>query len=115
MAPLAASQDNTQSTVEAKTRGIEITFRSGMVTLAGTLLLPESSVPVAAIVLTHGSGPATREEEKPFAERFVHDGLAALIFDKRGCGASGGSWTDASLDDLAEDAIAAAGVLKSNG
>jgi uncharacterized protein len=113
LAPLATSQSNAQATAELKTREIEITFRSGDVTLAGTLLLPESSEPVPAIVLTHGSGPATRDRSRPFAERFVHDGLAALIFDKRGCGASGGSWTEASLDDLADDAIAAVAFLKS--
>jgi pimeloyl-ACP methyl ester carboxylesterase len=110
---LATSQTNTQTTVEAKPQEIEIAFQSGDVTLSGTLLLPESSAPVPAIVLTHGSGSATREEGRPFAERFVHDGLAALIFDKRGCGASGGSWTAASLDDLADDAIAAAAFLTS--
>ena len=109
----AASQNNPQTTAEPKMRQVEVTFRSGNVTLAGTLLLPESSVPVPAIVLDHGSGPMTREQGKPFGERFVRDGLAALIFDKRGCGASGGSWTSASLDDLAEDAIAAAAFLKS--
>jgi uncharacterized protein len=113
LAPLATSQTNGEPTAEPKTREIEITFQSGDVTLAGALLLPEGSVPVPAIVLTHGSGRATRDEGRPFAERFVHDGLAALIFDKRGCGASGGSWTEASLDDLADDAIAAAAFLKS--
>jgi predicted acyl esterase len=47
------------------------------------------------------------------AERFVADGFAALIFDKRGSGASSGSWTDASLDDLAGDGLAAVAFLKS--
>jgi hypothetical protein len=32
--------------------------------------------------------------------------VAALIYDKRGCGASTGDWTRAGLHDLAEDALA---------
>src|SRR4051812_2338805 len=43
---------------------VEIRFRNGDVSLAGTLMLPVSSRPVAAIVLTHGSGPATRLDSK---------------------------------------------------
>ena len=39
-------------------------------------------------------------------------GLAALIFDKRGSGTSGGLWTEESLDDLADDALAATAFLK---
>jgi dienelactone hydrolase len=111
-APCAISQA-TQPTTPPKPHEIEITFQNGGITLAGTLLLPDSSGPVPAIVLTHGSGPTTREEGRPFAERFVRLGMAALIFDKRGCGASKGMWYDASLDDLADDAIAAAAFLTS--
>jgi dienelactone hydrolase len=46
------------------------------------------------------------------ARRFVADGIAALIFDKRGSGHSSGSWIAASLDDLAADAAAAAAFLR---
>jgi hypothetical protein len=47
-----------------------------------------------------------------FAEQFARLGFAALIFDKRGSGASQGSWTEESLDDLADDALAATAFLK---
>jgi uncharacterized protein len=112
-APLAGSQSAPQATSQSKARQVEVTFRSGEFTLAGTLLLPESPIPVAAIVITHGSGPQTRQESMPFAERFVRDGFAVLAFDKRGSGSSGGRWYATSLDDLADDAIAAAAFLKS--
>ena len=39
-------------------------------------------------------------------------GIASLIFDKRGCGASGGSWVTSSLEDLSRDALAAVSYLK---
>jgi pimeloyl-ACP methyl ester carboxylesterase len=83
------------------------------VTLSGTLLLPATAGAHAAIVFVHGSGPGPRAELRPLAERFLQLGIATLVFDKRGSGASGGSWIDASLDDLADDALAAASFMKS--
>ena len=90
-----------------------ITFTVGNVTLSGTLLRPTTSgVSQPGIVLLHGSGPGTRQELRIFAERFTKLGFAALIFDKRGSGTSEGSWTEESLDDLADDALAATACLK---
>ena len=92
----------------------EVTFPSGSVSLAGTLLRPAGAGPFPAMVLLHGSGPGPREHLRRFAERFAELGMVTLIFDKRGSGASTGSWLDASLDDLALDALAAAAFLKSD-
>ena len=39
-------------------------------------------------------------------------GIAALVYDKRGCGASSGDWATASQFELAEDALAAVVLLK---
>jgi dienelactone hydrolase len=97
----------------ASSRETEVTFPSANLTLAGTLLQPAAAGPHPAIILLHGSGPGPRSFLRPFAERFVRLGFAALIYDKRGAGGSGGSWTSASLDDLADDARAAATFLKS--
>ena len=44
---------------------------------------------------------------------FARKGVAALIYDKRGCGASTGDWTRAGLSDLAEDALACVQFLRS--
>lgn len=84
----------------------EVTFRSGEVTLAGSLLLPKRTPPVPAVVLVHGSGPESREWLRPVANRLVAAGYACLLYDKRGVGKSSGSWTQASVTDLAEDAAA---------
>jgi pimeloyl-ACP methyl ester carboxylesterase len=85
----------------------EVTFLSGKVELRGTVLLPEGRGPFPAIVFLHGSGCSTRGDMRPIADSFVERGYAGLVFDKRGCGASKGNWSAASLLDLAADAEAA--------
>lgn len=89
-----------------------VTFRVGSLTLSGTLLRPVDEGSHPGIVLLHGSGPGPRQQLRMFADRFVRLGLAVLIFDKRGSGSSEGSWTEESLDDLTEDALAATAFLK---
>lgn len=106
---LACSQTTAQSPPFTER---EVTFRNGEVELHGTLVLPSSQAPSPAVVFLHGSGPATRAGARPYAEAFAGLGVASLFFDKRGSGASGGSWTTSSLDDLAADALAAIGYLK---
>lgn len=86
-----------------------ITSRDGT-TLAGMLVSPGE--PIAGIVLLPGSGPAERAGFEPLARELAARGIAALAFDKRGCGESEGSWFEASLEDLADDAVAAVGALR---
>lgn len=43
---------------------------------------------------------------------FALNGVAALIYDKRGCGRSTGDWTKSGFDDLAGDALAGLELLK---
>ncbi|MFN2323480.1 MAG: alpha/beta fold hydrolase [Trueperaceae bacterium] len=88
----------------------EVTLKSGDVTLAGTLTLPEGEDRVPAVLLITGSGPQDRDEEivghKPFlliADRLTRAGFAVLRVDDRGVGGSSGSDTDATFADLAAD------------
>jgi pimeloyl-ACP methyl ester carboxylesterase len=108
-AALLAAAD---SGAAATAREREISIRSHGVELKGSLLLPEGRAPHPGIVLLPGSGPESRGWLRPFAERFARAGVAAVVFDKRGTGSSGGSWVEASLDDLADDARAAAAALR---
>lgn len=89
----------------------EITFANGDVTLAGSLLLPAGGDSLAAVVFLHGSGAEGRWASRYLATQLALHGIAALIFDKRGVGASTGDWRRASLDDLIGDGVAAVGRL----
>lgn len=97
----------------------EVTFQSGSVTLAGTLSLPAGRGPFRAVVLLSGSGPQNRDSDlagfRPFkliADSFVQRGIAVLRCDDRGVGGSTGNIMDATLEDFADDALAAVRVLR---
>lgn len=89
-------------------------FRNGDVTLDGTLLIPHGDGPHPAVVMIHGSGPAARDSLLPVADAMARNGVAVLIHDKRGTGRSTGNYGRATFDDLAADALAAVGWLRSH-
>lgn len=93
--------------------GEEVTFvGDGGTVLHGTVITPEGAAPQGgfpAVVMVHGSGPGPRERIRPLAELFAGVGIVTLIYDKRTEGYSQGE-RDYSV--LANDALAAAGVLK---
>jgi pimeloyl-ACP methyl ester carboxylesterase len=84
----------------------EVSFRNGEVTLSGTLLLPLTKGPHAAVVFLHGAGSEGRYGARFLAEYITRHGIAALIYDKRGVGKSTGDWKRSDFSDLAGDAIA---------
>jgi pimeloyl-ACP methyl ester carboxylesterase len=85
----------------------DVSFRNGDVVLKGTLCLPLVPGRHAAVVLVQGSGPETRwGTNRYIADPLAQAGVAALIYDKRGSGESGGDWRTAGFDDLARDALA---------
>ena len=92
---------------------VPVRYGNGDVSIAGSLLLPSSPGPHAAIVMIHGSGAVTRDALRPFADHFARNGVAVLITDKRGTGLSTGRWARATFDDLAEDALAGVRYLRS--
>jgi dipeptidyl aminopeptidase/acylaminoacyl peptidase len=76
------------------------------------LLLPEGTKPVPAIVFVQGAGPETRSASRFLGEYFAERGIAALIYDKRGAGASTGDWKHSSFEDLARDVTASVNLLR---
>jgi uncharacterized protein len=100
--------------LSACSRSQHVTFRNGDVVLAGTVLMPRGRPPFPGIVLVHGDGPETRDGYRFLAEEFADRGIAALIYDKRGVGESGGRFP-ARFDELAGDAAAAVRYLRGRG
>lgn len=84
--------------------------------LAGQLFLPESTAPKAVIIFVHGSG--THRGGASLARRLSGKGFAALYYDKRGVGDSGGVYVGEgngsfkNLDLLSDDAAAAVKTLQ---
>jgi len=100
-----------------KPRMEEVEFPSHGVTLAGSIAWPDDGVVRAAVVFIHGSGK--QERNLALAARFAEAGIAALVYDKRGVGKSGGEYefnqnvSERNLLLLADDASAALDVLVS--
>jgi dienelactone hydrolase len=95
----------------------EVDFQSHGVQLAGSLVLPAGPVH-SGVVFVHGSGK--QERSLYWAERFAKAGIAALVYDKRGAGKSGGEYeanqnvSEKNLALLADDASAALRALASD-
>src|SRR5678816_3753800 len=90
-----------------------VEFHNQGVKLAGSLLLPKAEGPVPAVVFVHGAGPQTREPYREAGEYFARHGLAALIYDKRGAGQSGGAYESREpYENLVNDALSAVAFLK---
>jgi alpha-beta hydrolase superfamily lysophospholipase len=114
LAPWVASAETSgaSETIE------EIVFESRGSKLAGSLVIPKGAPPRAAVVFVHGSGKQSRDVG--LAKWFASAGIAAFVYDKRGAGASGGTYegeqsvSEKNIDLLAADAAAAAKALASH-
>ena len=88
----------------------EIEFVSHEAKLSGSIVFPAGDIH-AAVVFIHGSGKQARNLY--LATLFARDGVAALVYDKRGVGRSGGEYEsnhnvgEKNLALLADDAAAA--------
>lgn len=92
----------------------QVSIRSGNTTLAATLVMPAMKGKHPAVVFAPGSSALSRDESSPFREfqPLVGNGIAILIYDKRGTGESGGDWQQESFEDLAGDVLAGVTYLK---
>jgi uncharacterized protein len=59
--------------------------------IRGMLLEPEGSKPTPAVVMVPGSMPQTRYGSGPDPYVLAGQGMSVLVYDKRGCGESGGN------------------------
>ena len=81
-------------------------FDSNGLKLVGRLLVPKGSGKIPVVVLVHGSEHDSALDSYALQRMFPAQGIGAFVYDKRGTGMSGGTYTQ-DFDVLAEDAIAA--------
>ncbi len=97
----------------------EIVFRSGDIVLNGTFVLPDTTNNIPVLIFMGGieEWGDFHKQRMPFIEQnleasFLQSGIGLLYYDPRGIGKSDGRWQRASLNDFADDAIAAIHFLK---
>ncbi|MEX2610117.1 MAG: acyl-CoA thioester hydrolase/BAAT C-terminal domain-containing protein [Gemmatimonadota bacterium] len=90
----------------------ELRFESEGAELVGTVLLPPGEGPFPAAVTLGGSNWTTRASIRGESESLASNGVAVLIFDKRGHGESGGDQT-VPFATIAADARSGAEALRS--
>ncbi|TWU38594.1 alpha/beta hydrolase family protein [Novipirellula artificiosorum] len=106
----AGAEEDTQ---ESRFQEHIVEFHNGDVRLAGSLLVPEGVSSCPAVVFVHGAGRNTRKQHQELGKYFASNGIAALIYDKRGTGESGGVYeSHEPYKNLVDDALAAVDLLK---
>jgi len=94
----------------------EVRFKSGELTLTGTLAVPGVSGAVPAVLMLPGSGQTDRDDNAKalaidvfpqLSMAIERQGLATFRYDKRGVGASEGDYFSSDFDDRLTDAVAA--------
>jgi uncharacterized protein len=91
-------------------------FRNGDATLSGTLYLPKGGHALAAVVVTHAaSSPLQNAVLYTHLKQMLPPmGIAVFVYDRRGNGQSGGDPKSGDYPLLADDAVAAVKMLKSD-
>jgi dienelactone hydrolase len=90
----------------------DVTFDSHGTPLVGRLVLPRGAAKIPVVVLVHGAEHDSALAWYGLQRMFPAEGIGAFVYDKRGTGASGGTYTqDYSL--LADDAVAAVRTARS--
>ena len=89
---------------------VEVTGPAGK--LGATLIMPSCPDGCHGVVFLHGSGPQPRDSNRFAAHELADNGIASIIFDKRGVRESEGDLEGVSFSELASDAIAVAKELR---
>jgi hypothetical protein len=84
----------------------ETRFQGRGVELAGRLVLPKGRQRVAIAVLIHGSEDTSARKLYSLQRLLPAQGIGVFVYDKRGTGESGGTYTQ-DFGVLADDAVAA--------
>ena len=83
----------------------ETTFTSHGARLAGRLILPKGTAAVPIVILLHGAEHDSARQFYALQRMLPAEQVGAFVFDKRGTGGSGGSYSQ-DFNLLADDAVA---------
>lgn len=101
--------------VQAQSFEQDIAVQSGGEQIAATLICPSKEGPFPCIVITHGSEAGVRPQYRKFAQRFIDRGFSVVVYDKRGCGDSTGTYVEApDLQVPAGDMVACVEAVAKN-
>jgi uncharacterized protein len=84
----------------------DTTFKAQDVNLAGRLVLPKGNQKVPVVILVHGAEHDSARDSYSLQRMLPAEGVGAFVYDKRGTGASGGTYTQ-DFSILADDVVAA--------
>jgi dienelactone hydrolase len=84
----------------------DTSFESGGVKLVGRLIMPKGSGRIPVVILIHGSEHDSALDSYALQRMFPAQGIGVFVYDKRGTGRSGGTYTQ-DFSTLADDAVAA--------
>ncbi|UCE24508.1 MAG: alpha/beta hydrolase [Candidatus Zixiibacteriota bacterium] len=86
-----------------------VRFPSDSLLLYGDLLLPDCHPPYPAVVVIEGSTTEGRQlwTYRSIGDLFARNGIAALVYDKRGAGQSDGNIDSVTFNDLASYVVSA--------
>lgn len=90
------------------TEEVAVEARNGSISLQGTLTYPEGDGPHPLLIWVPAGGSSQFRGNlfDDFIKLLPYYGMATLVYDKRGCGASSGDVATATLQDFASDARA---------
>jgi pimeloyl-ACP methyl ester carboxylesterase len=80
--------------------------------LGASLIMPVCKPSCPGVVFLHGSGPQRRDSNRFAALSLAENGIASIIFDKRGVAQSQGDLNNVTFEALAADANAVADFLR---
>lgn len=102
--------------LEAQLKHEIFEFEFEEVVLNGVLNMPEGTNPKGLVLIVHGSGKTKAVEQAWYLdvrEQFVESGYAVYMWDKMGCGKSGGTFDyNQSVQSSAQEVLAAIKTLQ---
>lgn len=88
----------------------ELTFTIDDAVLSGTLIAPKDVIALPIVIIVHGDGAQDRFSNGgglPLISTLVDAGIGVFSWDKAGVGTSTGNWLNQTMDDRADEALAA--------